>query len=54
MCYYKFHTCKTCGNYYECNLKDVACPTLNRDADRNLCLMCRKALEIKLEELSDD
>lgn len=54
MCHVKFHTCQYCRNQYPCAKKDWACPTLNGDTDRNLCLDCANKLEAKLDSLDRD
>ena len=41
MCYEVYHHCKYCGRNYPCNLDNYMCPTINGDADRNMCDECR-------------
>ena len=39
---------------YLCLLKDVACPSLNDDEDKNMCDDCREKLEEQLLKLEDE
>ena len=48
MCYLHVHTCKYCGNEYQCKLKDYMCPTINFDRDKEMCDICRARLEAEL------
>ena len=50
MCSEHYHICKYCSEQYDCVLPTRSCPTVNFDADRNLCGDCR----IKLEELINE
>ena len=54
MCYLHVHTCKYCSNEYHCTKKNWVCPTINGDADREMCPNCRIKLEEKLEDFEGD
>jgi len=54
MCYEKVHTCKYCQCEYLCTLKNYLCPTINHDADTNMCELCRARIEEELKRLDDD
>jgi hypothetical protein len=42
MCYEHYHICKYCNNQYDCIEKNYICPTINFDADANMCEVCRE------------
>lgn len=54
MCYQKFHTCRYCSSPYPCDEDNYTCPTINHDADMDMCLACKKKLEEKLNEVNLD
>lgn len=55
MCYQKLHYCKYCHHYYPCALKDFVCPSLNDDADKNMCDECREKERIAfIEQMEKD
>ena len=54
MCYQKFHVCKYCKSPYECDVDNALCPTINHDADMDMCDVCKKKLEDKLKEIDLD
>lgn len=45
MCNELFHDCQYCHVRYFCDLDNNACPTINFDADKNMCISCRRQLE---------
>jgi hypothetical protein len=51
MCYEHFHICRFCKRSYHCDLENNLCPTINFDADKNLCDDCRKELELLLRAM---
>jgi hypothetical protein len=52
MCYEHYHNCKYCKAHYRCALANKLCPTINFDADKNMCDSCRASLEELVEEMS--
>lgn len=54
MCYQKFHQCKYCKTDYECRVDNYTCPTLNHDADMNMCPLCKIKLETLISSLTTE
>lgn len=54
MCYEHSHDCKYCGKHYHCDLDNNICPTVNFDADKNMCDDCRNKLEQRLKEENEN
>lgn len=54
MCHELFHQCRYCPSRYTCNLDDIACPSINEDDNRNMCPLCERKLELKLEQIQFD
>lgn len=40
MCHMFYHICRLCKKHYECNENNYVCPTINKDANMNLCKEC--------------
>lgn len=54
MCHQKIHHCKYHQGYYICTKKDVFCPTLNGDANANLCEPCEEIIWEKAQGRDND
>lgn len=50
MCHQKVHHCKYCEQYFQCDVSDIRCPSLNDDRDANMCVNCRGRLDEFIEE----
>lgn len=51
MCDYRKHFCRSCDEFYYCDLQGWICPTVNGDENRNTCEWCelRGAVEMQRE-----
>lgn len=54
MCYEHAHHCHRCDREYHCSIPNKLCPTVNFDADANLCDDCREVIERELAQMGDD
>ena len=54
MCYEIYHTCKYCDIHYHCELTNKLCPTVNFDADMNMCDKCGDELEENLKKMENE
>ena len=42
MCYEYYHKCNYCKKTYSCELSNYLCPTINKDANHNMCPDCEE------------